>query len=83
MIEKPVHEEIREWQQLRCTRYLLQLIDTAIADTQEVWAGGGFTSETEFKTNQLNASAIGFIRAMEELYTTVEGMHEEAEYDNS
>lgn len=82
-MDKPVTEEIREWQQLRVTRYMLQMIDRAISDTQEAWAAGEFTGETVDRTTQLNSGAIGFIRGMEELYASIENLHYDGDEDDT
>lgn len=72
MIEKPLKQEIVEWKQHKVTKYLIQQLKDDMKVIQETWTHGGFTTESESGTIQLNSRALGNIKALGELLDYIE-----------
>lgn len=67
MAEIPARELCIEWRQHPVTRYLLADLAEQVAELQDAWGRGAFTTETADGTLQLNASSIGAVKALQEV----------------
>lgn len=64
MIERPTKAEILEWKDSSVTRYLMDFMREEFEELKNQWANADFTTESVDGTAQLNARAIGEIKAL-------------------
>lgn len=71
--------EIQEWQANKITKDFVDRLQKDMEVIYLSWSSGQYTAETAEGTAQLNASALGQFRALEDVVTALEEFHTEGE----
>ena len=81
MMENPrlSNEDWYQWARQPATAAFVQTLRATIADTQERWAAGHFTGETDMETLRLNGTALAQINMLEQVITQIEDYETEDE----
>ena len=72
MADKPLRVEVNEWKQNKVTKYLVETINADLELIKEVWTSGGYTTESQSGTIQLNSQALGSITAIRNVLDLIE-----------
>lgn len=71
--------QIQEWQTSKVTQDFITALKSDRDNILDNWASGQYTAETSEGTAQLNASALGQVRALDDVIVAFMTFHEEAE----
>lgn len=65
-------DDHRAWLEMEQTRNLLKFLKQDLENVKEQWASGGYTTESQDGTLQLNSMALGSVRSLNNIINAIE-----------